>query len=65
MGMGGVMLVGLSEIRVRFGGISRQRVDQLVRRSSFPKPVATLAQGRVWLAAEVDEWAKIHRPERS
>jgi prophage regulatory protein len=49
-------LVGAHEIRLHFGGISRQRVYQLTTRTDFPAPVADLAQGKVWLADEVEEW---------
>jgi prophage regulatory protein len=49
-------LVGAHEIRLRFGGISRQRVYQLTSRTDFPAPVAELAQGKVWLADEVEAW---------
>ncbi|GGN59504.1 hypothetical protein GCM10010112_14580 [Actinoplanes lobatus] len=49
-------LVGHQEVRVRLGGISRQRVYQLTNRADFPRPVAQLAQGRVWLADEVEAW---------
>ena len=49
-------LLGAQEIRVRLGGVSRQRVQQIVGRPDFPAPVADLAQGRVWLAGPVDVW---------
>ena len=49
-------LVGTEEIRVRLGGVSRQRVYQLTRRADFPQPIAELAQGGVWLAEDVDRW---------
>ncbi|MBO3738844.1 helix-turn-helix transcriptional regulator [Actinoplanes flavus] len=49
-------LVGHQELRVRLGGISRQRVYQITNRADFPRPVAQLAQGRVWLADEVEAW---------
>jgi prophage regulatory protein len=62
MGMA-IVLVGTHEIRVRLGGISRQRVDQITKKPSFPKPLAELAQGRVWLADDVAAWLKTHRPE--
>ena len=54
-------LVGAHEIRVRLGGVSRQRAYQLTSRADFPKPVADLAQGKVWLAADVDAWMSVHR----
>lgn len=47
-------LMGAHEIRARLGNISRQRVYQLTSRADFPAPVADLAQGKVWLADEVD-----------
>ncbi|MEV4280813.1 helix-turn-helix transcriptional regulator [Actinoplanes xinjiangensis] len=49
-------LYGAHEIRLHFGGISRQRVYQLTSRTDFPEPVADLAQGKVWLADEVEAW---------
>ncbi len=49
-------LVGAHEIRVRLGGISRQRVYQITSRSDFPRPVADLAQGKIWLADDVEAW---------
>jgi prophage regulatory protein len=60
-----VVLLGVSEIRVRLGGVSRQRVDQLTRRSHFPPPYAELAQGRVWIASAVDAWIREHRVDLS
>lgn len=55
-------LLGAQEIRTRFGGVSRQRAYQITSRADFPAPVADLAQGRVWLASDVDDWIKNHRP---
>jgi predicted DNA-binding transcriptional regulator AlpA len=52
----GLRLVGAHEIRVRLGGVSRQRVYQLTSRPDFPAPVADLAQGKVWLVDDVDAW---------
>jgi prophage regulatory protein len=49
-------LMGAHDIRIRLGGISRQRVYQLTSRSDFPEPVADLAQGKVWLVADVEKW---------
>ncbi|MEV6489502.1 AlpA family phage regulatory protein [Actinoplanes sp. NPDC051633] len=54
-------LMGAHEIRGRLGGISRQRVFQLTRRADFPAPVAVLHAGRVWLAADVEEWIIVRR----
>jgi predicted DNA-binding transcriptional regulator AlpA len=56
-------LVGAHEIRVLLGGISRQRVYQLTNRPDFPTPVADLAAGKIWLAAEVKAWIS-RRPAR-
>nr|WP_306421561.1 DNA-binding protein [Actinoplanes campanulatus] len=55
-------LLGAHEIRIRLGNVSRQRAYQLTSRDGFPKPVADLAQGQVWLAADVDAWLAVHRP---
>ena len=58
-------LMGAHEIRARLGGISRQRAYQITLRGDFPEPVAQLMQGKVWLAAEIEEWHHLHRsPER-
>ena len=54
-------LLGAHEIRARIGEISRQRVYQLARRPDFPRPVAELAQGKVWLAEEVEAWLQARR----
>jgi len=62
-GMTNVMLFGISELQRRFGGVSRQRIDQLTRLSGFPRPYAALANGRVWLGVDVDAWIRVHRPE--
>ncbi|MFC4064972.1 helix-turn-helix transcriptional regulator [Actinoplanes subglobosus] len=56
-------LLGAHEIRTRFGGISRQRLYQLVSRPDFPRPITELAQGKVWLADHVDAWQVEHRAE--
>ena len=42
-------------------GVSRQRVYQLAGQPTFPKPVATLAQGKIWLIADVEAWISVHR----
>lgn len=38
--------------------VSRQRVSQLTSRPDFPAPTARLAMGKVWVTAEVIEWAE-------
>jgi predicted DNA-binding transcriptional regulator AlpA len=53
--------MGAHEIRLRIGRISRQRVYQLARRPDFPAPVADLAQGKVWLADDVEAWIATRR----
>jgi predicted DNA-binding transcriptional regulator AlpA len=58
-----VRLLGAHEIRVRLGGVSRQRVYQITSRADFPAPLAVLGQGKVWLADDVDAWIRTHRPE--
>ena len=55
------MLFGVGELRVRLGGVSRQRVDQLTRRVDFPCPCAELAQGRVWLGEDIESWIKEYK----
>ncbi|WP_239082394.1 helix-turn-helix transcriptional regulator [Actinoplanes teichomyceticus] len=56
-----VKLMGTHEIKVRLGSISRQRVNQLTAKAHFPKPVADLEQGRVWLADDIEKWISTHR----
>jgi len=58
-----IPLMGTAELRVRFGGVSAQRVDSIVRRPDFPRPVAVLAMGRVWHRDDVEAWAAVHRPD--
>ncbi|GAA0464125.1 hypothetical protein Aca07nite_60560 [Actinoplanes capillaceus] len=41
---------------MRLGWLSRQRVYQITNRADFPRPVAELGQGKIWLAAEVEAW---------
>lgn len=55
-------LMGAHEIRIRLGGVSRQRAYQITSRADFPREVADLAQGKVWLATDVEAWMSIHRP---
>jgi prophage regulatory protein len=57
-------LVGAHEIRVRLGGISRQRVYQITDKASFPAPLAELESGRVWAAADVEAWITENRPDQ-
>ncbi|MBO3743248.1 helix-turn-helix transcriptional regulator [Actinoplanes flavus] len=56
MGTRKLSLVGSHEIRVRLGWLSRQRVYQITSRADFPRPVAELGQGKIWLAADIEAW---------
>jgi prophage regulatory protein len=53
--------MGAHEIRVRLGGISRQRVYQLTSRRDFRAPVAELRQGKIWLTDDIEAWIVQHR----
>lgn len=50
-------LMGIAEIRTLLD-ISRQRADQLIRRTDFPPPLAVLAMGKVWDGSAVRDWAR-------
>ena len=39
-------------------GLSRQRVEQIMRLPEFPDPEASLARGRVWSSDKVRTWAE-------
>lgn len=40
-------------------GVSRQRVDQIVKTDpTFPAPALVLPSGRVWEKADVEKWAR-------
>jgi prophage regulatory protein len=55
-------LMGPSEVAEHLG-ISKQRVIQLRHiNSKFPKPVAELKCGPIWLAEDIEQFAKIPRP---
>jgi prophage regulatory protein len=56
-------LMGAAEIGMRLGGVSRQRVQQIVSRPDFPEPEESLAMGKVWDAGKVEEWIREHRPD--
>lgn len=53
-------LVGTAEI-AELLGISKTRVVQLAERDDFPTP-EQLACGRVWRRAQIERWARRHRP---
>jgi prophage regulatory protein len=56
-------LMGSAEIGRRLGGLSRTRVYQLTQRRNFPAPYAELEMGNVWLADDVEDWIREHRPD--
>lgn len=56
-------LVGSAEIGRMLGGLSRQRVQQLIGRPDFPAPEVTLEMGKVWQRSAVVAWAKSHGRE--
>jgi prophage regulatory protein len=58
-------LLGAHEIRVRLGGVSRQRAYQITSRADFPTPIADLAQGKIWLHDDVEKWMADHRPHQA
>lgn len=53
--------MGAHEIRMRLG-VSRQRVEQLMKRPDWPEPFETLATGRIWRAEDIEAWIREHRP---
>lgn len=61
MSDGPLRILGAHEIRAYLGNVSRQRVYQLTARTDFPRPIAELAQGKVWLASDVEAWIATHR----
>jgi FtsZ-interacting cell division protein YlmF len=51
-----VELVGVAEI-AQVVGVSRQRVNELVRSDpDFPTPQAELAAGRIWAREDIERW---------
>lgn len=55
--------MGAGEIRDRLGGISRQRVQQIITRATFPEPYDVLQMGKVWRIDDVERWIREHRVE--
>lgn len=47
----------------RLLGVGRTRVKVLARRADFPAPLDDLDVGRIWLAEDVEAWAREHRAE--
>lgn len=56
--------MGAAEIAQRLG-VSRQRVQQLVKRPDFPAAAQVLATGKVWRGEAVEDWIREHRPARA
>lgn len=56
-------LMGAAEIGIRLGGLSRQRVQQIISRPDFPKPTHELQMGKVWDTEDVETWIQEHRPD--
>lgn len=54
-------LMDAHDIRMLLGGVSRQRAYQITCRVTFPRPVADLAQGKIWLTSDVERWFDTHR----
>lgn len=51
--------MGAREIETALG-VSRQRVQQLVKHPDFPAPVVTVAMGSLWNRPDFEAWAKRH-----
>ncbi len=56
---GAIGLWGLHEM-AEYYAIRRQLAAKWTTRSDFPKPLAELAQGRVWDAAAIKAWGAHH-----
>lgn len=54
-------LVGISEIAERAGVAINTVSTWLRRHDDFPKPVAELAQGKIWAWADVEPWIERQR----
>lgn len=59
----GKYLMGAAEIGDRLGGVSRQRVQQIIAKPTFPKPYDILQMGKVWLIDDVERWMREHRTD--
>lgn len=53
-------LAGAAEIGRMLGGVSRQRVQQIVSRADFPEPFEVLEMGKVWKREAVVAWMVDH-----
>lgn len=50
-------LVGTHQIREMLG-VGRSYTAQLVNRKGFPDPVGRLGKAQIWLAEDVEAWAR-------
>jgi prophage regulatory protein len=59
-----IRLMGTAEIADRLG-VTTARVGQITDsvKLGFPRPLARLRMGQVWLADDVEAWIREHRPE--
>lgn len=59
-----IRLMGTAEIADRLG-VTPARVGQITDsvKLDFPRPLARLRMGQIWLAEDVEAWIKTHRPE--
>lgn len=55
--------MGTAEIADRLG-VTAARVNQITDsvKLDFPRPLARLRMGQVWLAEDVETWIREHRP---
>jgi hypothetical protein len=49
-------VVGVAEIQEILHVNTRQQVSQLAEREDFPRPVAELRAGRIWLRSDIDDF---------
>ena len=61
--MGDSEWMNAEDVRKRLGGLSRERTHELTTQDGFPEPTAELGSGRVWLADDIEKWAKVWRPD--
>jgi len=45
-------------------GVTRQQVHRLAKHPNFPEPVAELEMGRIWLLADIQQWARRNADRR-
>ena len=57
-------LVGAYEIGQMLGGVTRQRVQQIVNTKGFPDPALELRMGKAWLRADVEAWIELRATRR-